>query len=266
MMCKGKVMLPGKKGVVVCQGIKGGWCAREKRGWCARGKKEVVCQGEKRWWCAKGKKGVVCQGKKGGWCAKGKKVVVCQRKKGGGVPGGQKGGGVQGEKRWWCARGEKVVVCKGREGGGVKGKKRWWCARGEKVVVCGLQTKWFAEKEVCRMRSSNKREPFWFKPLLFKLSLFLGVTARDASQGMEHRPRWLGADHPRASPVFGELAQSWPHLSRPSSEVRPSPVVRRSVATSVAISSQCSAKVVEAAKKRVDGIERIGSVGESGHD
>ena len=70
-------------------------------------------------------------------------------------------------------------------------------------------------------------QPFWLKPFLLKpsrvkarfvvvSSFVLGVTAQDATQGMEHRARWLGADHRRASPILGE---------------------------------------VEAAKKRVDGIE-----------
>ena len=93
-------------------------------------------------------------------------------------------------------------------------------------------------------------------------------TARDASQGMEHRPRWLGADHPRASLAFGELAQSWPRISRPSSEVEPSPVVRRLVATSVAISSQSSARGCRRGSQETcrGDRDRIGSIGGSGHD
>ena len=71
---------------------------------------------------------------------------------------------------------------------------------------------------------------------------------------MEHCPRWLGADHLGASPAFGELAQSWPHFSRPSTKVEPSPVVR----WRRPLQSRASAPpevVVEAAKNRVDGIE-----------
>ena len=52
-------------------------------------------------------------------------------------------------------------------------------------------------------------------------------------------PRRGWPDHPRASPAFGELAQSWPQFSRRSSQVER---VRRSVASSAAISCQCSAR------------------------
>ena len=71
--------------------------------------------------------------------------------------------------------------------------------------------------------------------LLWFLLVFFGVTAPDASQGMEYRSRWLGTDHPRASPAFGELAQSWPQFSRHSSQVERCPFVRGSVASSAAI-------------------------------
>ena len=73
---------------------------------------------------------------------------------------------------------------------------------------------------------------------------------------MEYRPRWLGTDHPRVSPAFRELAQSWPQFSRHSSQVnevrsfegrwRRPQQFRASALPEV---------VVEAAKKRVDGIE-----------
>ena len=87
-------------------------------------------------------------------------------------------------------------------------------------------------------------------------SFVLGVTARDASQGMEHRPRWLGADHPRASPAFGELAQSWPQFSGPSSKVERSPLFKgRWRRPQQFRASPPPEVVVEAARKRVDGIE-----------